>query len=180
MFKDRNAWIFFLLCVCILLLFLSFVFLFSQFKDFLTYIMITGIILMISGYSCIVSFINNRRGYFRPGWILTQGFVQIAIGMYILFNRLVTKEEAYLLIFGLWAIFTAVSQISVSIQIKSLDINRWWLIIWSGIINLIIGFLMLLNPFRYNNFSFIYYGLFLLILSISCVLEVFVYRKGKV
>lgn len=179
MFNKKNTGGFYLFIDSLLMLFLSVFYFVDPFKDFMTHIIVTGVVLMVSGLTCFAAFLNNQRAYFRPGWILSQGFVQIILGFYILFNRLITSYDSYYIIFGLWAVFTGLTQMAVSIQIKALDIIRWFYVILMGAINLILGFLTMLNIIKVIDMLFIYTGIYFLSLSISYVLEFFVYRKGS-
>lgn len=179
MFSKKNAGGFFLFIDSLLMLLLSVFYFVDPFKDFMTHILVTGIVLMVSGIACFAAFLNNQRAYFRPGWILSQSFVQIILGFYILFNRLITSYDSYFIIFGLWALFTGLTQIAVSIQIKALDIVRWFYVILMGIINLILGFLTMLNIIKIYDMLYIYTGIYFLTLSMSYIMEFFVYRKGS-
>ena len=47
---------------------------------------IMSVVMILSGFLFILSFSKNKRGYFRPGWILSQGFFQMLIGCLMLFT----------------------------------------------------------------------------------------------
>lgn len=179
MLNKKNTGGFFLFINSILYLLLAVFYIITPLNDFISHIIVTGTVLMVCGLVCITAFISNPRAYFRPGWILTQGFLQILLGFYILFNRLVTSYDSYFIIFGLWALFTGIAQISVSIQIRALDIVRWHFVFTIGLFNLIIGMLMMLNMFKFVDLLFVYTAIYLISLCISYVLEFFVYRKGS-
>lgn len=179
MLKKKNTGGFFLFINSILYMLLSVFYLATPLNDFLSHIITTGTVLMVCGLVCITAFINNPRAYFRPGWILSQGFLQILLGFYILFNRLVTNHDSYFIIFGAWALFTGITQISVSIQIRALDISRWYFVLSIGLFNLLIGMLMMLNMFKFIDLLFVYTAIYFISLSVSYVLEFFVYRKGS-
>ena len=44
--------------------------------------------LLVCGIVYLLSFVGNKRGYFRPGWIFTQGFIQVFLGLFMMFRLL--------------------------------------------------------------------------------------------
>ena len=128
--------------------------------------------LMLCGIACIVSFIQNRRGYFRPGWILALGFVQFFIGLYILFlNSTQFTLENFTLLVGFWALVTAAIQMAGGIQLKALEVKRWWFLTAEGIINIIFAFILLIFPISGDPIMWRLTGGFLILLSIEIALE---------
>lgn len=133
--------------------------------------------LLICGLVYLIAFIGNKRGYFRPGWILTQGFIQVFLGMFVLFmpEENFTDEIATVM-FGLWAMVTAATQISGGIQLRALEVRRWRILITGGIINVIWAFILLINPFQTYDYLWLFAGMFMGTLSVCTILEVMVHK----
>ena len=133
--------------------------------------------LLVCGLVYLLTFVGNRRGYFRPGWILTQGFLQFFIGLYIFFLPVVDfEDETASITFGLWALVTAASQISGGIQLRALEVKRWWLLPVEGIVSLIWAFMLLINPFQSYDYLWLFAGMFMGTVSVCTVLEFMVHK----
>jgi len=136
--------------------------------------------MILSGLCYLLAFYLNKRGYFRPGWLLSQSFIQIFLGVFLLILKISENDSVftYNLVFGLWAMFTASTQFSTSIQIKALEVSHWsWLTIIS-LSNLVIACFYLFTPFGNNILAFnLLTGLFLLDFSICSNIE-YVFYKG--
>ena len=134
--------------------------------------------LLICGIIYIFSFVENRRGYFRPGWILSQGFIQFFLGLSILFlSEEQFGEERACVTFGLWALVTAASQMSGGIQLKALEVKRWFILIIEGTLNLLWSFFLLVNLFDTYDYLWLLAGLFMACLSIGTVLEFLIHKR---
>lgn len=154
------------------------VFLFQVFTDFLDYKIFVQYYLLFSGVVYMISFIENRKGYFRPGWILTQGFLQIFLGiLFLFFQNDMYDETAMRIIYSLWALMTGASQISSGIQLKALEIRRWWLVSAEGLINVFWCFFLIVNPFEGLSVLYFLTGMFFASVSIGTILEFFLYRR---
>ena len=154
-------------------------FLFRLFSDLVEYKIFMQYYLLFSGMIYMITFIENRKGYFRPGWILTQGFVQIFFGILLLFlPNEIYDENIMCIAYSLWALMTGASQISGGIQLKALEIRRWWLLASEGLVNIFLCFFLVVNPFSGGEaFYFFLIGMFFASLSIGTVLEIFIYRR---
>ncbi len=134
--------------------------------------------LLICGMVYIFAFVENRRGYFRPGWILTQGFTQFFIGLSVIFLTVEQfTEERVCITFGIWALVTAASQISGGIQLRALEVRKWLLLVCEGVINLIWTFFLLVNPFETYEYMWFLAGMFMGCISIGTVLEFFINKR---
>ena len=134
--------------------------------------------LLVCGIVYIFAFVENRRGYFRPGWILTQGLSQFFIGLSVLFlTEEQFTEERICITFGIWALVTAASQMSGGIQLRALEVRRWFLLIGEGVLNLIWAFFLLVNPFESYEYMWFLAGMFMGCISIGTILEFFINKR---
>ncbi len=134
--------------------------------------------LLVCGIVYMIAFVENRRGYFRPGWVLTQGFLQFFIGLSVLFlSEEQFTDERLSITFGLWALVTAASQISGGIQLKALEVRRWWLMPLEGLVNLVWAFLLLGNPFQSYEYIWFLSGMLMSSIGVDTILEFFINRR---
>ena len=134
--------------------------------------------LLVCGIIYIFAFVENCRGYFRPGWILTQGFIQFFIGLSVLFlTEEQFSEERICTTFGLWALVTAASQMSGGIQLRALEVRRWRLLICEGVLNLLWAFFLLVNPFESYDYMWFLAGMFMGCLGVGTILEFFIHKR---
>ena len=133
--------------------------------------------LPVCGLIYIMAFVGNRRGYFRPGWILTQGFIQFFLGLCVLFLPEARFTEEYAsVILGIWALVTAATQMSGGIQLRALEVKRWRILILGGLVNVLWAFMLLINPFQSYDYLWLFAGLFMGTISICTLLEVIVHK----
>ncbi len=175
--KKRTSSILYIL-IGIAFLVLAFVFFFSFFNHFRTYWVVSGVTLLFCGAFYLIAFFENKRGYFRPGWVLNQGLIELLFGCWLLF---VTYDELNykdcFLVFGFWAAFTAVTQITASIQLKALEVRNWWWMLTFGIFNLAVGIVYLIRPFSSMASLLMLCGVYYVVCCLCTVLESFLYRK---
>lgn len=163
--------------VCILLALFNF---FSPLNDFVSHLILLSISIMISGLICLTAFLTNKRASFRPGWLLPQAFILIVFGFYLLHNRLITDYDSYYIIFGSMGLFTGIIQFTSSLQIKALDIKKWYLIGLISLFNFSLGFIMMMNLFKAYDLLLAFISTYLFLLSISYIIEIYTYRKSGV
>jgi uncharacterized membrane protein HdeD (DUF308 family) len=84
--------------------------------------------------------------------------------------------EIYSIVFGLWAIFSGVIQLSTSFQIKALEFKKWWWMSAGGVINIVLGGFLAVNPFDFETILLMISGILVIVLGITTIMEFFVYR----
>lgn len=140
--------------------------------------MFITIMLFVSGVLYILSFVQSRKTYFKPGWILSQGFLFLFIGAYFLLTDSGSFTEKFLTsVFSLMAICSAASQIACSIQLKTLEIKHWKVPALCGIINLSLAFIIILEIISVNNVIIYELSAYMISVAADTLLEFFV-RKG--
>lgn len=128
------------------------------------------------GLCFLLSFIFNRKWYFRPGWTLAQGFYLIIMGVLCLYSFDRELSDSMNLMFAMWAMFSGVTQISSSIQLRALEFTKWWRILCCGFINLIAFAYFIINPFSDIIALFTSFGIYILAAGIICLAEPFAYK----
>lgn len=133
----------------------------------------------VGGLLSIGSFVAKTRNRFRPGWLLPQGLTGILIGVMMIAAKLISgynSEKILLFSLPCIAVITAILHISASFQIKCLGYQRWWILLFFGMIDLIFGagsyFYFLHGTFDiYRGF-----GVFFVMLALQFVAETITYK----
>jgi uncharacterized membrane protein HdeD (DUF308 family) len=104
-----------------------------------------SIVILCVGFSQIFFAIGNRSVLKGWGWTLVSGIIDVAIGTYLLTYPLVTMATLpYFL--GFWLMFRAFYLMGASFDLNSLGIQGWAWLFFSGIVLVILSFLVLYYP----------------------------------
>lgn len=174
--NTRSNFTVFLSGICLIVL--AALLLFKTFSVELVILRLIGVVCGLVGFLNIIAFGQNKRWYFRPGWLLQHSFFLIFFAVMILIAPYV-GIKIDLVIFSFLAFFTAATQLAASIQLHALEIRRWWWIACFGFINILFGVYFLVNPFaEYVDFSFST-SVYLLVTGLIYFTEPIVYIKNK-
>jgi len=103
-----------------------------------------GIYALIDGVFAIVSTIRAAHGHRRWGALLLEGIIGILFGLYaILFP--IAAAAAFVMILAFWAILTGVFEIAAAIRLRR-HIQGEWFLILTGILSILMGFLLFAAP----------------------------------
>ncbi len=156
------------------LIILSLVLFLRPFEDNQMNFRFISVVFVLSALLDILAFAQNKRWYFRPGWMLQQSFFLIFFSV-ILFLSEHIQLSTDGITFAFMAFFTAASQLACSIQLRALEIKRWWWVSVFGLVNIFAGCYFVTNPFEayINKLSSV--AIFICTMGIICVLEPLVY-----
>ena len=136
------------------------------------------IMLLLTGTLVILSFIQSRKTYFKPGWILMQGFMFIFLGLIFIFiDEDLFSEDFIRYSFGMLALCTAGSQIACGIQLNTLQIRHWKIPVVVGLLNLILALVSILGLFEIEHITEYTIGAYFILFAVGSLLEFFV-RKS--
>lgn len=141
--KNKNlilflaGFIYIIVAVVILLL---------PFDDAYINMLVASICICVVGIMLIFSFLINKKWFYKPGWILSQGFFCVIVSIMFFLKTYNTLIENIPLVLAFWALLSGVTQISTSIQIKYLQFQKWQRLFFAGLLNLIIFAFFLINP----------------------------------
>lgn len=174
--NTRSNFTIFLSGICLVVL--AVLLLFKTFAVELVNFRLIGVVCGLSGLLNIIAFGQNKRWYFRPGWMLQQSFFLIFFAVMILIAPYIGLE-INLIIFSFLAFFTAATQLAASIQLHALEIKRWWWIACFGFINILFGVYFLINPFVAYFDMFFSISVFFLMTGLIYMAEPIVYIKNR-
>ncbi len=114
---------------------------------------------------------------FRPGWTLSQGFYLVILGVLCLYSFDNELSDSMNIVFALWALATASSQLSSAVKLRSLEYTKWYIILIYGLLNLMAFSFFVVNPLV-NYFSlYTSFGIYLLLSGFICFTEPFNYKN---
>ena len=100
-------------------------------------LMIYGVYLI---YEYAVSEVKN-------GWSLTTGIIAIILGFMLIFSPALAQATTFAFILAFMVLFTGINQVSASSAIKRAGGSGTVWLTASGVINIILGFFFLFNPY---------------------------------
>lgn len=101
---------------------------------------------------------------FKTGSFLVISILDIILGLLIIFSQPLSALTLGMIL-AIWIMFTGVTEIAVSLDLKRFEVPRWWLGLISGIIGVILGFMMIRNP----ALSSIYIGMYVILYGITFI-----------
>jgi len=107
-------------------------------------VLLFGVYVLVDGIFAIVSAIDGR-GEYRQWWlVLLEGLLGVAFGVITVVWPRITAVVLLLLIAG-WAIATGILQIVAAVLLRK-ELRGEWLLILSGILSLVLGVLLAIQP----------------------------------
>lgn len=137
---------------------------------------ISGIMLIVYGIYGIIKFILNmsNRGFFM--FEMINGILSIILGVFLMTNPF-SLANFITLIVGIWMIVSSVFKAALSLQFKKFNEESWLFCLIVAILTLILGILIITNPFSSTIVLATYIGIMLCIYSAMDILEQFMFRK---
>lgn len=135
-----------------------------------------------TGIINILIFSINKRLYFRPTWTLQQGFYLVFFGIILIISCNIESfrlYKDYTTVLSFLAFFSCCSQLSASIQLRTLEFSRWVITFMFSVINLISGVYFITNPYSQILSSANLYAIYLIILAAIALAEPFVYVRKE-
>jgi uncharacterized membrane protein HdeD (DUF308 family) len=110
----------------------------------MTLVVLFGIYALINGILALAHALSAPKGYPRFGGLVVEGLISIAAGLAAFVWPGITAL-ALLLLIAAWAIITGLLEILAAIELRK-TISHEWLLILAGIVSLIFGVVMFLQP----------------------------------
>ena len=127
-----------------------------------------ALIFMINGISEIIKFFTADV---KSGWDLFSGIMTVLLSFWLFSGSFLEKVTFIPFIFAFWALFTGISKTIMSFQVKKVDKKLGNTLLWTGILGIIAGIIMMGHPLMTGifvtytiAFVFIYQGIVSIIL----------------
>jgi len=105
---------------------------------------LAGWIMLIAGIVDVVAFIVNFDRFYA-GWLLVRGLVTALIGSVFAFRPEMTMD-LIMVILGIWVIISGGVQFANAFVVKAVGIRDWFWPALGGIVEIIAGVIILMNP----------------------------------
>ena len=134
-----------------------------------------GIVVLIGGLIILVGAIRNIKIKQSYALMMTEAIISIAIGIIIL---VFTKEtiEIFMILIGLWAVIVGITLLVLLANIKEGTHDKY-VILFSGVLSVIFGVVVLFNPFTMAAVLTIIVGIAALILGLFMIYIAFRVKK---
>ena len=103
-----------------------------------------GAYAFVDGIFTLVAAINYKAGAGQRAWLFVRGICGIIVGLITFFWPAIT-EIALVLIIGAWALITGVTELSFAFRAVK-ETGARWLFAISGVLSIILGMLLLIQP----------------------------------
>ena len=104
-----------------------------------------GVPMLVSGVVDLIVYARGRNYMFGSGWLLVEGILTVILSLFLLFNQAFTALTLPF-VFGMWLLFTGVSQVVGSLDLHHLGVRGWGWFTAIGVIMALAGFFSFLNP----------------------------------
>ena len=134
-----------------------------------------GIILIINGLYSIIKYIMNKNNTIFK-YILYIGIISSIVGIIMMFNPMLFNELVTIVI-GLWIIIYGLIKIMISLNFKYYKEETWLINMVISIINIILGIMLIINPFKGSMVISVYIGIIIVLYSSFDILEKSLFYK---
>lgn len=136
-----------------------------------------GIFALVGGLIALgYAFRMRQKGGQATFWFI-EASINILIGLIIIFYPHISIS-IFIAFFGIWAIIIAILQLSTYKRLRALNMNGG-LILFNGILSLVVGLLLLFNPFEGAMIIAIIIGVYAIIYSLFTLYTAFKYATSE-
>jgi len=137
-------------------------------------LLLIGILLLISGVCSIIKYIINPKKLLR--FELGYGIISIIAGLFAIFKPFGVATLITVLI-AIWLIISSVVKLVLAIELRRIKEKTWIFDLTVAILVIIIGMLILFNPFNSYMILSVYVGVMMTMYAAMDVVEQFFLRK---
>lgn len=137
---------------------------------------ILGTLIMIAGVNSLVKFFVNQSALRFFDFELVLGILSILLGAMIIFNPLALTGILTIGL-GLWMIVQSTIKVQYALELKRYGEDSWLLTLVIAILTLILGLIVIFNPFNGQMLLTKVIGIFIIFYSILDIVECLLLRK---
>lgn len=134
---------------------------------FLALVLIFGAFAFADGLLTLIAAFTSNAKSENWWWLIFSGLLGIIVGTLTIIQP-AAMASALVMIIGAWALLNGIFQTITAIRIRKLVTGEFWLIL-SGIISIVFGILLLLNPFAGVFAMGFVLGIFAIVYGITLV-----------
>lgn len=158
------------LVVSILLIVLALFLIFKPNTSLNVIMILVGLALAVNGAYHTFSYFQGPRELKMFSLELVVGIISLLFGLVFIFNPAIIMSFLSIII-GAWIILKSITSIQMSVAMKDYSKDRSRLILIVAIVTLVIGVVMLFNPFATSTFLISLCGYILLIFEFVNIVE---------
>ncbi len=132
-----------------------------------SYIIVLGIYFIVLGI--------KYSKYYIPFDGLVTGIISVLLGIFLL-CRPSLLSIAFTIVIGIWMIISSINYIKIAMKLSKTRLP-WISILVLGILDLIAGFIVLVNPFAATISITLFIGIMLMIHSIITIVDIILIKK---
>lgn len=129
-----------------------------------------GIGVLVEGLFHIVSYFGTEKELRVFSGDLFEGIIATIAGVFILCNKAILISMLPLVI-GIWMIIRSIMKLQLAFNLKSAESSNWGWVLVSAIISILLGILIMMNPFGTALTVTVLAGIILLISAIVDLAE---------
>ncbi len=129
-----------------------------------------GCFLLILGIMHTISYFSSPKEFKAFSFELVEGIIYIILGFVLIFNPNIIKSFLPIII-GCWIIINSIIKFQLAFNLKSSDNPSWPIMLLLSFITLILGIIMIINPFKTLSYLTTICGIILLISELINIFE---------
>jgi len=132
------------------------------FVSMMIWLFIIGIVI----YGVFMIF-DYARSEVKNGWNLTAGILAVILGFLLLFSPALAQAETFAFMLAFMTLFTGINQVTAASVLKKQGGESTGWLTAAGVINIILGFFFLFNPYVMLFTFYIVAGIYLIVSGIA-------------
>ncbi|MDR3255424.1 MAG: DUF308 domain-containing protein [Synergistaceae bacterium] len=104
-----------------------------------------GVGFILAGINNLVPYFTMRGNPLRPNWLLPLGLLDVLFGVFFL-SHIGFAIFTITTLLGVWVLLSGCLRLYISIQIKAAGIAKWWLMLASAAVMLLLSAALLSHP----------------------------------
>ena len=136
--------------------------------SFLTLSIFFAVFMLIDGFGSMIFAVSNRDRLQGWGWQLASGVISTLIGM-ALFAHPALSMAILPIYVGFWVLMKGSLIAGVAFDLKSHHVKNWIWILVLGIINIVLGIMMIVNPIFGASMVLIFASISLFTMGVSMI-----------
>lgn len=121
-----------------------------------------GMLFVVVGILRVIRYFSDYM--FKSGSFLILGILDILMGIIMLYTQPFTALTLAMF-FGFWEVFSGLSEIVTSIDLKQVGLPRWWIGVLGGVLGILLGIMLIKNP----ALSSIYLGIYAFLYGLTFI-----------
>ena len=133
--------------ISILMIVLSLCLIFKPVKSIETFVLLFSIIMLVNGVIGVVTYFTIESDERLFSFDLLSGITNILAGVLVFMYRS-SLVEVFAIMLGIYVIVSNLLKMQISINLSTVPESNWVLLVIMSILNMIIGVLLITNPFE--------------------------------